>query len=91
MTRTRRPATADLMLTRLGLLAEDPAVVAACAATAVSVLAQDSAESAAALGHAAIGLLDREAVATPLALLLGAAEAAVTTGQGDAADQLSSA
>lgn len=82
----RRPPSADLLLTRLGLSAQDPTVVAACADSAVVVLAAGPAGTAAALGQAAVALLERCDIAVPLRLLLRTAEATVTAGQGEAAD-----
>jgi tetratricopeptide (TPR) repeat protein len=78
----------DLQLTRLGLLGDDPTVVAACAAGAVDVLGVGPAAVAFELGQDAIGLLDRHCRAVPPYLLRTAAHAALTSGNGDMADAL---
>ncbi|MEV0193552.1 CHAT domain-containing protein [Kitasatospora purpeofusca] len=83
-----RDVDLDLQLARLALDADDPAVTADCAAPAVSALRRGPASAAADLGHHAIALLDRHHHPVPLALLRAAADATVTTGDGDGADAL---
>lgn len=83
-----RDLTLDLQLTRLALLAEDPAIVAACAASGVTALGDGPAADAFRLGQAAIDLLDGHDRAVPLALLRATAEAALTSGDGVAGDAL---
>ena len=84
----RRPAICDVQLTQLGLLAEDGAIVAACATPAVIALRQGPAEVAAELGGAAIGLLDAQHRVAPWRLLSETAGAAATSGDGATADTL---
>jgi tetratricopeptide (TPR) repeat protein len=62
--------------------------VAACAAGAVSQLRGGPAADALRLGQDAIGLLDRHGRAVPLHLLRVAAQAALTSGDGDAGQTL---
>ncbi|MGI5238759.1 tetratricopeptide repeat protein [Dactylosporangium sp. CA-139066] len=78
----------DVQLTRLGLLADHPDVVAECAAHAVNALRQGPAGRAYQLGRDAIELLDRHHVAVPLWLLRQTADAALTSGDGSAGDAL---
>jgi hypothetical protein len=56
----KRPSLCDLQLTQLGLLAEDVEVVESCATAAVIAQRQGSAPAAAALGGAAIDLVDSQ-------------------------------
>jgi tetratricopeptide (TPR) repeat protein len=84
----RRAQGLDLQLTRLALLGDDPAVVAACAAGAVRQLRSGPAADALRLGDAAIELLDRHHQAVPLGLLRVAADAALTSGDGKAGQTL---
>ena len=83
----RDPAL-DLQLTRLALLADDPAIVAACAPGAVTALRGGPAAGAARLGQDAIALLDRHGRAVPLDLLRRTADAALTSGDGQAGEAL---
>ncbi len=83
----RGPAM-DLQLTRLGLLADDPVVTAASAAWGVSALRSGPAAGAFRLGQQAIGLLDRHGHLVPLLLLRQAADAALTSGDGQAGEAL---
>ncbi|WP_239148828.1 tetratricopeptide repeat protein [Streptomyces sp. SID12501] len=88
---TPRPARGsdlDLQLTQLALAADNPAITACCAATAVSALRQGPASTAAELGHHAITLLDRHNHEVSVTLLRAVADAAVTSGDGDHADTL---
>jgi tetratricopeptide (TPR) repeat protein len=78
----------DLQLARLGLLADDPAVVAACAADAVNGLREGPATEAFQLGQDAIGLLDRHGQPVPLGLLRQSAGTALTSGDGHAGEAL---
>jgi tetratricopeptide (TPR) repeat protein len=78
----------DLQLTRLALLGDDPTVVAACAASAVRQLRSGPAADAFRLGQDAIELLDRHRHAVPLGLLRAAADAALTSGDGDKGEAL---
>ena len=78
----------DLQLTRLGLLADDPVVTAAGAAGGVSALRSGPAAEAARFGQEAIGLLDRHGHVVPLVLLRQAANAALTSGDGQAGEAL---
>ncbi|MBO3741914.1 tetratricopeptide repeat protein [Actinoplanes flavus] len=75
----------DVQLTRLALLADDPATIALCAAYAVQALLAGPAAKALALGQQAIGVLERHSLPVPLLLLRRAAEAAQTSGDGDTA------
>ncbi|MFF0034512.1 CHAT domain-containing protein, partial [Streptomyces avermitilis] len=88
---TPRPARGsdlDLQLTRLALAADNPTITADCAAAAVSALRQGPASTAAELGHQAITLLDHHNHEVPVTLLRAAADAAVTSGDGDLADTM---
>ncbi|MFF0022328.1 CHAT domain-containing protein, partial [Streptomyces sp. NPDC005496] len=88
---TPRPARGsdlDLQLTRLALVADNPAITADCATAAVDALRQGPASIAAELGHHAIALLDRHHQEVPLILLRAVADAAGTSGDGDHADTL---
>jgi len=78
-----RDLALDLQLAQLALLADDPAVVAACAADAVVALRSGPAADAFRLGQDAIGLLDRHGRAVPLDLLRWSADAALTSGDGE--------
>jgi tetratricopeptide (TPR) repeat protein len=78
----------DLQLTVLGLLGDDPTVVAASAADAVRLLRNGPAADALQLGEEAVGLLDRHDQAVTLDLLRAAAEAALTSGDGGKGDAL---
>jgi hypothetical protein len=75
-----RSSPCDLQLTQLGLMAGDGEVVAACATRAVIALRQGPAVAAAALGRAAIGLLDAQHRVAPWRLLSETADAAATGG-----------
>jgi CHAT domain-containing protein/tetratricopeptide (TPR) repeat protein len=86
--RDKRPSHCDLQLTQLGLLAEDGEVVEGCATDAVIALRRGPAAAAAALGLAAIGLLDDQHRMPPWRLLSETAAAAATVGNGAAADAL---
>jgi tetratricopeptide (TPR) repeat protein len=83
-----RDRSLDLQLTRLALLADDPAVIAACAADAVAALRDGPAAAAFELGRDAIALLDRHSRSVPLHLLRRAADAALTSGDGEAGEAL---
>ena len=83
-----RDSELDLQLTRLALLANDPVPVAACAAYAVNVLSSGPATTAFRLGHSAITMLDEHHHAVPLFLLRQTANAALTTGDGEAGEAL---
>ncbi|TCC00512.1 tetratricopeptide repeat protein [Micromonospora zingiberis] len=85
---SRRGAALDLQLTRLALAADDPVVVATCAASAVRALRTGRAINAFHLGREAIALLDRHHTPVPTILLRRVADAAVTSGDGDAAGGL---
>jgi tetratricopeptide (TPR) repeat protein len=78
----------DLQLTRLGLFADDPVVTAASAGVGVSALRSGPAAYAFRLGQEAIGLLDRHGHVVPLLLLRQAAQAALTSGDGQAGEAL---
>jgi tetratricopeptide (TPR) repeat protein len=83
---SRRPYPCNLELTRLGLLAGNALIVAACAADAVAGLDKKFQYQAAAdLGNLAIPLLEAEGVALPLDLLRRTGEACVTVGEVDRA------
>ncbi|MDQ2883671.1 MAG: tetratricopeptide repeat protein [Actinomycetota bacterium] len=84
----RRALELDLELTRLALLGDDPTVVAACAIGAVHELRRGPAADAFRLGQDAIELLDRHSGAVPLGLLRAAADAALTSGDGDKGEAL---
>ncbi|MEV7287092.1 CHAT domain-containing protein [Streptomyces sp. NPDC093252] len=83
-----RTGDLDLQLTRLALTADTPAIVADCAAEAVTALRQGPAATAADLGRRAVDLLDRHHHQVPLTLLRTVADAAVTSGDGNHADTL---
>jgi tetratricopeptide (TPR) repeat protein len=83
-----RDLAMDLQLTRLALFADDPVVAAASAAGAVEALRRGSAAKAFRLGQDAIGLLDRHGRVAPLVLLRQAADAALTSGDGQAGEAL---
>jgi tetratricopeptide (TPR) repeat protein len=86
--RPGRDLALDLQLARLGLLADDPVVVAACAPGAVTALRSGPAADASRLGQDAIGLLDRHGRAVPLDLLRRSADAALTSGDGEVGEAL---
>ncbi|HEU5159996.1 MAG TPA: CHAT domain-containing protein [Streptosporangiaceae bacterium] len=86
--RSRRDPTLDLQLARLALPADDPAVAAACAFGAVVTLRSGPAADAFRLGRDAIDLLDRHGSAVPLDLLRMSADAAFTSGDGEAGEAL---
>jgi len=83
-----RDLALDLQLAQLALLADDPAVIAACAAAAVTALRSGPAADASQLGHNAVELLDRHGHAVPLTLLRLVADAAFTSGDGPAGESL---
>ena len=83
-----RDLALDLQLARLALLADDPAVTAACAPGAVAALRSGPAAEAFRLGQDAIGLLDRHGQPVPLDLLRQSADAALTSGDGQAGEAL---
>lgn len=83
-----RDGSLDLQLTQLALLADNPVVVAACAADAVTALRDGPAANASRLGQAAIELLDRYNQALPLELLRRTADAAITSGDGESGTAL---
>ena len=83
-----RDLVLDLQLARLALLADDPAVAAACAPGAVAALRSGPAADAVRLGQDAIGLLDRHGHTVPLDLLRQTADAALTSGDGEAGEAL---
>ncbi|MBB4715146.1 tetratricopeptide (TPR) repeat protein [Streptomyces luteogriseus] len=88
---TPRPARGsdlDLQLTQLALAADNPTIIADCAAAAVAALRQGPASTAAELGRDAITLLDHHNHEVPVNLLRIVADAAVTSGDGDRADAL---
>jgi CHAT domain/AAA ATPase domain len=84
----RRPLACDLSLTRLALAADDPGVVALCAADAVQALADGPAVFAAELARDAVALLDRHGRVIPWRLLSRGASAVATAGEGAEADAL---
>ena len=86
--RPPRDVALDLQLALLALVADDPAVVAACAPGAVAALRSGPAADAAQLGQDAIELLDRHGRAVPLDLLRHAADAALTSGDGEAGEAM---
>ena len=83
-----RPGDLDLQLARLALLADDPAVTAASAVGAVAALRTGPAAGAFKFGQDAVGLLDRHGRPVPLDLLRRAADAAFTSGDGEAGEAL---
>jgi tetratricopeptide (TPR) repeat protein len=85
---SRRDEALDLQLTRLALLADAPAPVAACAAYAVEVLRSGPAADARRLGQDAIALLDRHGQGVPILLLRKTADAALTSGDGEAGEAM---
>ena len=86
--RPGRALVLDLQLARLALLADDPAVAAACGPGAVAALRAGPAAEAFRLGQDAVGLLDRHSQAVPLNLLRRTAAAALTSGDGEAGEAL---
>jgi tetratricopeptide (TPR) repeat protein/CHAT domain-containing protein len=84
----QRPSVCDLQLARLGLLAEDGEVVAACAIRAVLAMRGGPAAAGLALGREAIELLDQQQRVVPWRLLSETARAASTSGDGGTADTL---
>ncbi|MBW6436890.1 tetratricopeptide repeat protein [Actinoplanes hulinensis] len=78
----------DLQLTRLAVLADDPAVTTRYAAGAVWTLGSGPAAQALALGQAAISVLDRHGSPAPALLLRQVADAAQVSGDGDTAAAL---
>ncbi|GGN06478.1 tetratricopeptide (TPR) repeat protein [Actinoplanes campanulatus] len=85
--RYRDPVLA-LQLTRLGLLADDPVIVAANASYGVVELRTGRASDALDLGQEAVALLDRCAMPVPVSLLRHVADAALAGGHGDIGDAL---
>ena len=84
-----RPYAADLELTRLGLLAGDGAVVAACAGDAVrGLVAGHDNRAAAALGEQALALLDAGGQSASPGLLLAMIDAMDTLGMVERLDTL---
>jgi tetratricopeptide (TPR) repeat protein len=80
--RYQRPHIADLKLTRLGLLADNPEVLEACAAHAVRGLQSSFAyRQAAALGQQVIEVMDRAGRPPPLELLRLTGEICLTVGE----------
>ncbi len=84
----RRPRRPNLALSRLGVLADDPTVVATCAADAVLQLSAEDPTGAAALGGEAIDLLDRHEQPPSQSLLIATAKAFLTAGDGPRGDEL---
>ena len=84
----RRPRQADAVLTVLALAADDPTIVATCAADALKALEAGPASNNLAVAQAAIGCLDRAGRPVPLPLLLGAIEVADRAGEGAQIDRL---
>jgi tetratricopeptide (TPR) repeat protein len=78
----------DLQLTTLGLLADDPEVIASTAAGAVTALRSGPAAEAFRLGQEALALLDRHGRPVPLSLLRLVAASALTSGDGAAGEDL---
>ncbi len=78
----------DLLLTRLALLADDPAITAACGSGAVTALRDGTAAVAFRFGQDAIELLDRHGRSVPVSLLRHSADAALTSGDGQAGKEL---
>jgi tetratricopeptide (TPR) repeat protein len=85
---SRRDSALDLQLTRLALLADAPVPIATCAAYAVQVLRSGPAAAALRLGQDAIALLDRHGQVAPILLLRQAADAAFTSGDGEAGEAM---
>ncbi len=88
---TPRPGRAtelDLQLTRLGLLADDPTILATTAVGAVLQLRAGRAEDALRLGQDATALLDRYQHPVPLDVLRHTADAALTSGDGGTGEAL---
>ena len=85
---SKRDRALDLQLTHTALLADEPEPVAECAARAVMALRSGPAASSFLLGQQAIELLDRHGHAVPVFLLRQTADAAVTSGDGDAGEAL---
>ena len=83
-----RDGALDLQLAQLALLADDPAIAAACAPGAVTALRAGPAAEAFGLGQDAIGLLDHHHRPVPLELLRRSADAALTSGDGQAGEAL---
>ena len=83
-----RDLVLDLQLARLALLADDPAITAACAPGAVTALRSGLAADAFRLGQDAIELLDRHGRTVPLELLRQTADAALTSGDGQTGEAL---
>ncbi|HZB31527.1 MAG TPA: CHAT domain-containing protein [Streptosporangiaceae bacterium] len=86
--RPHRDQALDLQLTRLALLADAPAIAAACAVGAVTSLRGGPAADASRLGQDAVDLLDRHGLAVPVDLLRQSADAAFTSGDGEAGEAL---
>ncbi|GHJ09695.1 hypothetical protein TPA0907_40620 [Micromonospora humidisoli] len=85
----RRDSALDLQLTRLALTADtSAAVVAACSAGAVREVRAGHAGDAFRLGEEAIALLDRHRTVVPTHLLRVVADAAMTSGDGDTAEEM---
>ncbi len=78
----------NLQLARIALLAGDPEVTAASAASAVTALRGGPAADAFQLGQDAVALLDRDGRAVPLDLLRRTADAAFTSGDGKVSEDL---
>ncbi|MBL6276126.1 tetratricopeptide repeat protein [Micromonospora fiedleri] len=83
-----RSSVMNWQLTRLALAADHPMVVAACAAAAMLALRAGRAVEAYRFGEEAIALLDRHYTPVPPLLLCQVADAAFTSGEGDAAGDL---
>ena len=86
--RPSRDGVLDVQLARLALAADDPAITAACAPGAVTSLRDGPAAGAFRLGQDAISLLDRHGMPVPLELLRQTADAAITSGDGEAGEAL---
>uniref|UniRef100_UPI000E0C5FCD CHAT domain-containing protein n=1 Tax=Azospirillum brasilense TaxID=192 RepID=UPI000E0C5FCD len=84
----RRPAVADLELTRLACAAGHAAIVAACGNRAMVALEGGPAPERAAFGQRALGVLERAGVEAPWLLLSHTAMAAAEAGEGETADRL---
>ena len=83
-----RDGVLEVQLTRLALAADDPAITAACAPSAVASLRDGPAATAFRLGRDAISLLDRHHQPVPLTLLRQTAAAALTSGDGPVGQEL---